>query len=1721
MEDLWVNYLIPIKTYKMSKKTYEISLLSLTQDGILCKNIDVTWEKPSCINIKCEYDTVTKTLKITVPDDCVGECIYVKVECKDNKCTDCPQFEYLKICPCTVPSDCDNCETCEGNMCVSVCDEGEFCSNDLCVECDPEHPCPCNQICVKGKCTCPPGTQEDAKGCCKTCLTTEDDCPPCTICTPNGCEPVDCVIGVCDPLINECVECLKRVDCKKEHECCVDKKCECCDGFVRNLVTGECEPEGCYEDKDCEECEICDGDICIPMDCGPGYICVKDQCEPICDCDETLCSKTEACVNLDSETCYCKECEGDCDTNGECGEGCYCAGNGKCEPKPCKGKCTNGTECGPGCGCDENGDCVPCDSLDCVTTECKDVLGCICTGAGCKDETGCNGECSSYHDCGPGCTCVGGFCEPCIDFSCDNNDCINQPGCECQNDGLCGGDPDRECADIFTVTKIDESCDLEASLIKQDACACSPLALVSEINNVSYIESSHTYKLTFDVSLRKGFAESLSQAKVLPKLGDINNENIADNEKPTSGSINIKTENFFDVFDNNGKKIESNVSHGSVDHIISIANKDTASYSATMTEPGYMNPGATAVQVKTTYTVIIYSDLVFPNGCTFKAGQVMDVITVNVSNKNLLDQIAAGNIALKSNFEKYLVILSLDVRNPLFTVYRSTDNVYDTADIISKIYIPKTSLNEYIYTLYGPMEIPSGKYPLTGEEGGLRSGKYYAFKNDCSCDPFEDLGKLVFCNPTELFYEAKDCNTKVKLLKPFEPCSVNQDLKKFGINDPNSQVKYDFYLNTTKVATFVDSQYGMVVDGQNTTMFTTYDLGGEIIETISLKMNHDDLTNPLCDITIGLSAPQSGDVNYLVDCNNFGDKYKVTIPNVNMSSVEITKGTGSVKLLGLNYILSLTKKQDIELKITYTNHCVIYLSLFEDCCEEFEVNGFTVTKKSEDRDTFLDLSLNILQGFNPFYIEYKLPNGTILGYNTSTSKGGTTTTSVIVDKTFVNTFGAYPSYVRKANETGLYLTEFTNGQYIVSVLDSAGCLKTVTFNVNKVEEPVLIINGYSDFCDGGSTQINIAGDITTANGILNYTENGIVKSLTLNAQGKATISNITISKTFVFTTLIVGGFTYNVNQTVVITKTVNPQAVVSTAKNVICLGDSTILNFTGTPGATVVLSGYSGNIVLNNQGKASITIAPVVTTSYSITTVSLNNCTSPGNSSVTITVNPAVDINLIETVCVSLTSRTMKFDNITSAVDNLGNSLIPVNNIITVNPNLVTSVVITYSNPSCEKTETFTVESCPCDNIGYTVTGDGVICEGVTYFSVPVSITFAQAGNDIRITDNYGTLLYTQSNVGAGLFLLEDIASGLTSGGYLVLDITNHNVPQCKVEGIFIQTTVIHMSEPPVVMYNGPYCINTDMTFSTTLDPDLEYLWRVFNISTSTYYDPVFNTSNVVVVNVPESGDYEIVLYVTHANYGCQTYVRRDFTVEDCCGFSATLSQGNNCMPIVATPINITAPYQLKWYIDGVFSANQGLSYPAAHLPAGTGEAYVELIKNGCTYTSDVFVWEKCDCYCQGNACLQKVSTVQDNNGYGNIIETDILKAGTDLSIVLMNNGAADRFRVYENDVLIVDTGYIGHHGFACAQAKGYPWLDTTDMTAGTNVTADINGEPNDGGFVKPGINVFLGDEYNIGTVGVHFDYTMTLDSKIRIYHNDDLCPNQLSFSAKIICNTN
>lgn len=436
------------------KRIYEISLSSITQNGATCKNPTITWEKPECANVRCGV-VDGKTLTVEIPEDCPDPCLYVIIDCTDD-CALC-EPERIKICPCTLNSDCPNCEDCVGNICISKCEAGQFCSEDgICSDCDNTHPCPFNQICVNGDCQCPPShPYMDNKGNCSDC-DSNHPCPPCFVCTPNGCVPKDC--ENCDPVTGECKECLTNTDCTGANECCIGDSCACCPGYILDVTTGNCIPQpDCIRDTDCSECQNCVDGGCVEVTCPTGYIripgvpcCVKE-----CDCEDPSCPRSENCMRLDQDNCYCAPCSGACDSNGDCGEGCYCNG-AQCVPNPCAGACNDGFDCGEGCGCD-NGQCVPCASLDCSTNECRDVSGCNCTGNDCVKKE-CGGDCNSVTDCPPGCACFGGECVKCEDLECDV--CKFAAGCDCIGEEVCIYSPcANNCKDGDDCPGVDCGCD--------------------------------------------------------------------------------------------------------------------------------------------------------------------------------------------------------------------------------------------------------------------------------------------------------------------------------------------------------------------------------------------------------------------------------------------------------------------------------------------------------------------------------------------------------------------------------------------------------------------------------------------------------------------------------------------------------------------------------------------------------------------------------------------------------------------------------------------------------------------------------------------------------------------------------------------------------------------------------------------------------------------------------------------------------------------------------------------------------------------------------------------------------------------------------------------------------------------------------------------------------------------------------------------------------------
>lgn len=728
------------------KHIFEIYLKNLTQNGVSCKNIEVEFEKPDCLNVKCLYDPKTGKIVVTASDECLGDCIWVKVTCLDQnkECKDCPSEERIKICPCIGNTDCEDCEQCIDNLCVSTCDDGKTCDRGRCVDCDGENPCPQNQICVGGTCQCPPNLPyKNDKGVCIDCRD-DNDCKPGYICTSDGCVPKDCQGFVLDPITGECVDCVNSGDCDGDNEICVDKKCECGPGFIRDPFTGECveEPE-CVTDADCPECHVCINDECVPLDCPGDQICV--------------------------------------------GDGCVDPG--------CVGSCNDGLDCpGDDCGCDEQtNQCVDC-------SENPNALGC--------DDNGCEGTpCDNANPCPTGCTCIGGECVSCDNFPCDDGSCESYNGCGC-NGNECDG-TETECDSEFTLEKIEDSCDLEAKLVSEQACPCPRISILGTPSNFNVTSSGttpgvQTYtEFDYTIDARKGSSDNYNEGLSLPLLGDTSNDDIADNDIPREGGVLVRItttyRNYTQVScdeDHNCATLtpsECWVETGQSD----IVDEQVVTFNSidvqTLTGLRIPNIGDIdcsdsvnpRIATRTVFEVIHVDPFKFDNNCEYKPENVL--LRKVTTNSNRVIQA----FQLRAHGE----LFSTNNRLPLFTWFRSKDGV--DFGKFRKLYIEADATNTYIDTLFGPQRwSPIDKQNLETPEGELWSSYKYRVTNDCGCEG--DLSRdsdALFCN-LDFDIELTNCNKTLRITEAFIPCDVNQDLSRFG-NDLPADAQSQYILEVT------------------------------------------------------------------------------------------------------------------------------------------------------------------------------------------------------------------------------------------------------------------------------------------------------------------------------------------------------------------------------------------------------------------------------------------------------------------------------------------------------------------------------------------------------------------------------------------------------------------------------------------------------------------------------------------------------------------------------------------------------------------------------------------------------------------------------------------------------------------------------------------------------------------------------------------------------------
>ncbi len=1373
----------------MEEKRIRIKISDIFNNLGKCENPIIEFEQGSGYLQPCEGDDYIEIIPI---GEIEGLAVWIK-------CEDCDICGWKKITltPCDTDMDCEDCAVCNpSGYCVYVCKDDEVCDDGKCVECDSEHPCSGGKICVDGKCQCPANKPFWNGKECRACLNDEE-CGNCFKCTSDGCKPKDCI---CNPATGDCVECMNSGDCKDKdpNACCNSNthKCECCDGYTKNYETGLCEksPE-CYIDSDCNDlCEYCDNGRCKPIKCPEGYTCYKGDCVKICDCNKGGCPDGFTCIPY-GDVCICVECIGDCVTSDDCDTGCLCGNLKKCIPNPCQGNCEDGTDCGEGCGCDPiTKTCVPCSDKDCVTDECDSILGCGCDGSKCEDSDGdCSGSCDTYRDCaGKNCTCIDGQCVSCDNFPCENGLCDSVPGCECENNKDCVGS-NKDCSDKFTFEK--DGCGAKISLDLKEKCSCKDIVLKSYLSVALPLPPPNPPTSTpMDA---KWILELRKNVVGFPMLGDTTNENIGNNELPLEGVVQFKIRYYLE--DHNTRFDTGYVDESPIN--FNLSGKDKVEYSYTLLDIGSSYDGANDV-TKSETIVTVVDDIKLGNGCIYKKGDV------------LFNSVCSDyECKIKNGMTYETKIISKTFTDPLLKIFRTKGDSFTTP--FRKLYKTPVSLGKYLDNLHGAAKFTLGKQALVPDEGLLFGNQSYMATNDCSCEQFSTLGKVVNCEPTAISYQLSDCNSKIELNGFTPQCSTNKDLSWYDASSEDinySQAYWKLFLNANEVATF--RFYGDPATGEVKDINTNQTISGWVytnsvpIEKIEFKMYYGNelvCDNILEKIANNIPNPNNSNTCPAVTSTvyyNMIDKVGNGLTVVSVSAKDSDNNSVYVEDTGTKFKVHAPFGKTTTVRVEYNTGCVKTYDIEEDCCGSFNVTA-NATLAGANCGGDLSLSGNVVGGAKSVDYVWTTPDGqTLNGLNHT-------------------------------------LTEYVNGTYTLEAEDENGCKASDTVDVN-----VLDIEFYhsdnESVCDGGDAEIELTG---TNGAVIEYrVDTGATQTVTLPAT--ITVPNVTANKIVTYLTKSYGGCTKTINETTILTVVTNATASIDgSVSTQQCLGSGTpFVPLTGTPNVTVdyKINNISGQTLLNASGNGSINL-PNAAGSYlvELTKATLGECVNNLSDNETILVqdSPTIVVYSNSYVCSSAGGGSFQYEvefeanNYTGTptsslgtVSNISGDLWKVSNIPSG-----ASATISVTNGTCITTQDTQAYNCDCNAITVpppvAAQSTYTFCTGaaVPTLTVTLDTSCTNCKADWYDAAVGGTLVqgnsltYTPSAPGAGtvkVYYVEtvDLDSGCSS----------------------TRTEVwLEESELPNSTFtansNNSYCKDSVVQFSVPYESQVTYLWKVTN----------------------------------------------------------------------------------------------------------------------------------------------------------------------------------------------------------------------------------------------------------------------------------------------------
>jgi len=402
-----------------------------------------------------------------------------------------------------------------------------------------------------------------------------------------------------------------------------------------------------------------------------------------------------------------------------------------------------------------------------------------------------------------------------------------------------------------------------------------------------------------------------------------------------------------------------------------------------------------------------------------------------------------------------------------------------------------------------------------------------------------------------------------------------------------------------------------------------------------------------------------------------------------------------------------------------------------------------------------------------------------------------------------------------STSTAITVSPTTMTTYSVIGTDINGCTGVAITTVSVNTLPIINIIGPSSICNGSSVTL-------TATGGNNYLWNTSITSASITA-----LPNITTTYSVISTDI--NGCTGIATTTVV----VNAAPVINIS------GPSSTCT-----GASITLSATGGNNYFWNTAStnSSISVSPIITTTYSVIGTSASGCTN--SASLTITVNPVPVINIggPGLIC----AGTNAILTATGANSYLWNT-IAITNTLSVSPSMTTTYsVIGTSIGGCTNTAVFTLSVSAAPLVNFTAS-DSAGCG-------PLCISFNDLSNAATASWTFGDGTTANGNNSNHCY---------TNSGTYSVNLTVTNANGCSAT--LTKNNYIAVYSSP----NADFAMNPQP--ATTLIP---VAFTDLSINATTWQwsfgDALNGNSSIQNPNYiyPDSGNYSVRLIVTN-EYGC------------------------------------------------------------------------------------------------------------------------------------------------------------------------------------------------------------------------------------------------------------